>query len=239
MSFLKKIKHKTAIAKQAMKGKSPDNDTSGFKEADEKLTMFCDAIKTLFEDVQNFQKSFPDFFKNISEIGQDFVDGSKLLTDNSQQFVSQSGEVILKVGEHSTISNDLENKVISKLNQINEKLKELKKLSSDRKDTLLLLESNKQKLEGYQKSKKEAEAAKYEEKIQTREQELNNQTITFINEIDTLSSHWNETIDDIVTQLNTVIFEAASNVLNDFSGAINLLPPEDLQNVFPVTQNTK
>lgn len=232
MSLWRSIKQKTAITVQAVKSKKDKNaEATPYDEAAAHYRILRDQIKILISDADNIRKAFPTVFKTIHEIGADMQEGGKILGGQAKEFVEKSGQFTSEFSDKQLkeTQEHFTEKITQPLDNLSEQIKALKSLKKERRDTLLLLESNKEKLEKFTKSQKKEEISHYTEKINSRETILTTQTNKFITDVETIWNNKEQTFGTLVNNLNEIVFEIVNNLSKGYEPLVSTLPPSDLQ----------
>ena len=185
--MLKKLKHSMTVMGESMKRKKGTATflNPNFEIAVEHYTKLVESVKQFTADANNILRLVPMVFKQAQEFSalternfETFPEQDRTL---SAQVAKLTSDLQLFVSEK--VTNQSVETVTNPLKALSGRLDELRKIKDEQKNNFLILESNKTKLEGYQKKgdKKAADADKYAEKVNTRTAEVVRLETEFIN----------------------------------------------------------
>jgi hypothetical protein len=213
--MLKRIKHGTTIATQSMKkAKGPMHLDPEFEAAAAHVKEFRQAVVSFIDDAQAILALMPRISKTTTELSglttasfeasppddRDLADRFAQLTQTLQTFVG------------SRVTDTAGELIVQPLQELVARVDEVSGLKKEHRDNFLILESNKDKLDGLQKEPdKNAEKIQiYAAKVAARTKEVERLEAEFIGRVATLWENRYDVVAAPISRLLAIIFELAA-----------------------------
>ena len=236
--MLKKLKHSMTAMGESMKRKSgPMYLNPNYEIALEHYNKLCESVKQFTADANLILSLIPRVFKSAQEFSgltersfETFPETDRTL---SAQVAKLTVDIQLFVSEK--VANQSVETVMNPLKTISANLDELRKTKELQKHNFLILESNKSKLEGYQKKgdKKAADADRYSEKVNTRTAEVVRLETEFINGVAELWKDRFELVGKPMAALMDIVVDIGKALATASGPIARTLGPEWMDKNFP------
>jgi len=239
--MLKAVKHRTTIALQSMKkGDGPACLNPYFPEAAAHLADYRAAVRLFIDDANQVLAIIPRIFKGLTEFTtatekcyETFPEEDRALSAQLAQLTADMKVLIeARVGAPSAES------VIKPLKDIAAQLEELEKLNKQQHDGFLILESNKAKIEGFQKEpeKNAQQIQSYTEKVTTRTTDVQNIEADFIAKMNETWANRFEALKVPLTALMAIVADIGEALMTSSGPIVNTLGPELIAKDYPVAE---
>jgi hypothetical protein len=228
--MFKKLKHGTTVMMESMrKHEGPLSLREDFQSAADQFKSIQQTISTFIDDAQNILKVFPALTKHActfsattSQIFQTFPENERILSDEISILTTKLQDFTEGQGK---AASDI---VLSPLRDLLEQVNELAAIQTAQKDSFLILESNKSKLEALLKEpeKNGLKIEQYQEKIRARRQTVQELEEEFISRMNAI---WNNRFDVLnrpLMALMDTILDLGQLAREGAEALANLLGPE-------------
>lgn len=235
--MLKKVKHLTTRTVQSMSKNSgpgfidPEFEPAvvQFSELVKTVNSFTDQVKSIFAMIPKIARQAGEFSTLTEKSYESFPEDEKAL---ASQLSRMTEDLRCFLNDNMKVQAE---SVVSMFREVQMQLNDLKKKKDNHHDSYLILESNKSKLEGFQKKgdKKQSEAVRYQEKIEVRTAEVERLEAEFISEVSTIWSNRFQVVGAPLSAMMELIGELGSAVGTASAPVAGMLGPSFMDRDYP------
>jgi hypothetical protein len=186
----KKIKHGITVMVQSMKNhEGPLALRDDFQPACDKFKSLQQMITSFITDAENILRVFPALVKQASAFSTTTTQVFSTFPESDRGLADQIANLVQKVQEFTEAQKAAsDDAILQPLRDLSTQVNELLAIQTDQKNSFLILESNKAKVEAFQKDpeKNQLKIDQYNEKIRVRTlnvQELEEEFISRMNAV--------------------------------------------------------